>query len=65
MKVRILLALILANASLMLQAQEGRFGYIDFNGTLRRMPDYIAAEANLRNIQSEYQDELERSKREF
>jgi Outer membrane protein len=65
MKVRILLALILANAFLMLQAQEGRFGYIDFNGTLRRMPDYIAAEANLRNIQSEYQDELERSKREF
>jgi len=65
MKVRILLALILANASLMLQAQEGRFGYIDFNGTLRRMPDYIAAEANLRNIQSEYQDELERSKKEF
>ena len=65
MKVRILLALILANASLMLQAQEGRFGYIDFNGTLRRMPDYIAAEANLSNIQSEYQDELDRSKREF
>ena len=29
------------------------------------MPDYIAAEVNLHNIQSEYQDELERSKREF
>lgn len=65
MKVRILLALILANTFLMLQAQEGKFGYIDFNATLRRMPDYIVAEANLRNIQSEYQEELERSKREF
>ena len=65
MKVRILLALILTNTFLMLQAQEGKFGYIDFNATLRRMPDYIVAEANLRNIQSEYQEELERSKREF
>jgi len=65
MKVRILLALILANSFLMLHAQEGKFGYIDFNATLRRMPDYIVAEANLRNIQSEYQEELERSKREF
>jgi outer membrane protein len=65
MKVRILLALFLSNAFLMLSAQEGKFGYIDFNGTLKRMPDYIAAEVNLHNIQSEYQDELERSKREF
>lgn len=65
MKVRILLAVMLANTFLMLSAQEGKFGYIDFNTTLRRMPDYIVAEANLSNIQSEYQDELERSKREF
>ncbi len=65
MKVRILLAIFLCNTFLMLSAQEGKFGFIDFNGALRRMPDYIAAEANLRNIQSEYQDELDRSKREF
>ena len=65
MKVRILLALTLANAFLTLSAQEGKFGFIDFNATLRRMPDYIEAEANLRNIQSSYQDELDRSKREF
>lgn len=65
MKVRILLALLFVNAFLTLSAQEGKFGYIDFNATLRRMPDYIEAEANLRNIQSEYQDELDRSKREF
>lgn len=65
MKVKILLALFLANTFLMLSAQEGKFGFIDFNGTLRRMPDYIAAEVNLHNIQSEYQDELDRSKREF
>ncbi|MBO7437347.1 MAG: OmpH family outer membrane protein [Bacteroidaceae bacterium] len=65
MKVRILLAIFLCNTFLMLSAQEGKFGFIDFNGALRRMPDYIAAEANLHNIQSEYQDELDRSKREF
>ena len=65
MKVRILLALFLSNLFLMLNAQEGRFGYIDFNAMLRRMPDYIVAEANLRYLQSEYQEELERSKREF
>ena len=65
MKVRILIALFVSGTFMMLSAQEGKFGYIDFNGALRRMPDYIAAEANLRNIQSEYQDELERSKREF
>ncbi len=65
MKVRILLALTIANAFLTLSAQEGKFGFIDFNATLRRMPDYIEAEANLRNIQSVYQDELDRSKREF
>ena len=65
MKVRILLAITLANAFLMLSAQEGKFGFIDFNATLRRMPGYIEAEANLRNIQSAYQDELDRSKREF
>ncbi|MBR5159427.1 MAG: OmpH family outer membrane protein [Bacteroidaceae bacterium] len=65
MKVRILLAIFLSNTFLMLSAQEGKFGFIDFNGALRRMPDYIAAEANLHNIQSEYQDELDRSKREF
>lgn len=65
MKVRILFALTFANAFLTLSAQEGKFGFIDFNATLRRMPDYIEAEANLRNIQSVYQDELDRSKREF
>lgn len=65
MKVRILLALTFANAFLTLSAQEGKFGFIDFNATLRRMPDYIEAEANLSNIQSVYQDELDRSKREF
>jgi len=65
MKVRILIAIVLANSFLMLSAQEGKFGFIDFNATLRRMPDYIEAEANLRHIQSVYQDELDRSKREF
>ncbi len=65
MKVRTLLALLIANTFMTLSAQEGKFGFIDFNATLRRMPDYIAAEATLSNIQTEYQEELERSKREF
>ena len=65
MKVKTLLAFILANAFLMLSAQEGKFGYIDFNGTLRIMPEYLEAEKNLKEIQSDYHEEIERSKREF
>ena len=65
MKVKTLLAFFLANAFLMLPAQEGKFGYIDFNGTLRIMPEYLEAESNLRQIQSDYHEEIERSKREF
>ena len=65
MKVRILLAVIFANAFLMLSAQEGKFGFIDFNATLRIMPDYLEAEMNLRQIQNDYHEEVERSKREF
>ena len=65
MKVKTLLALILSNAFLMLSAQEGKFGFIDFNGTLRIMPEYLEAEKTLRDIQSDYHEEIERSKREF
>ena len=65
MKVRILLAVIFVNAFLTLSAQEGKFGFIDFNATLRRMPEYLEAEINLRKIQNEYHEEIERSKREF
>lgn len=65
MKVKTLLAFILVNAFLMLSAQEGKFGYIDFNGTLRIMPEYLEAEKNLKEIQSDYHEEIERSKREF
>ena len=65
MKVKTLLAFILANAFLMLPAQEGKFGFIDFNGTLRIMPEYLEAEKTLRDIQSDYHEEIERSKREF
>lgn len=65
MKVKTLLALFLANAFLMLSAQDGKFGYIDFNGTLRIMPEYLEAEKTLRDIQTDYHEEIERSKREF
>ena len=46
-------------------AQEGMFGYIDFNNTLKHMPDYVDAEQKLKKIQSDYKEEIERSKREF
>ena len=48
-----------------LSAQEGMFGYIDFNSTLKLMPDYIDAEITLHKIQADYREEIERSKREF
>lgn len=60
-----LLTTILLSVSAVLFAQEGKFGFIDFNETLRRMPDYKEAESTLRQIQSEYHEEIERSKREF
>ena len=62
---KLFIALILSATFLTLSAQEGKFGFIDFNGTLRRMPEYIEAETNLRIIQSDYHEEIERSKREF
>ncbi|MBO4443029.1 MAG: OmpH family outer membrane protein [Bacteroidaceae bacterium] len=65
MKVRLLLAAVLTNAFLMVSAQEGKFGYIDFNSTLMLMPEYLEAEINLQKIQSDYKEEIERSKREF
>ena len=65
MKVRLFLAIILANGFLMLTAQEGKFGYIDFNSTLKLMPEYMEAELILQKTQSDYREEIERSKREF
>lgn len=65
MKVRLLLAAVLTNLFLTVSAQEGKFGYIDFNSTLKLMPEYLEAEINLQKIQSDYKEEIERSKREF
>ena len=62
---RTLLAALMIWASVQVTAQNGRFGYIDFNGTLKLMPDYIEAESVLHKIQNDYRDEIERSKREF
>jgi len=64
-KLRLLLAVAFASTFLSLTAQEGLFGYIDFNSTLRLMPEYMEAEINLQKIQSDYREEIERSKREF
>ncbi|MCQ2068071.1 MAG: OmpH family outer membrane protein [Bacteroidaceae bacterium] len=62
---KFIITLILTAAFLNVTAQDGKFGFIDFNVTLRKMPEYLEAESNLRNIQSEYHEEIERSKREF
>ena len=57
--------MILAGSFSLLSAQEGRFGYLDFNSTLKLMPEYLEAEINLQKTQSDYREEIERSKREF
>lgn len=50
---------------LLSHAQEGKFGYLDFNGTLKLMPEYREAETKLQQLQSDLREELDRSKREF
>lgn len=62
---KLFLALFFGAAFQMLTAQEGKFGFIDFNRTLKLMPEYSEAESKLRGIQSDYHEEIERSKREF
>lgn len=62
---RTLFTVISLSLTCLLNAQEGRFGYIDFNGTIKLMPTYLEAQLNLQQIQSEYKEEIERSKREF
>lgn len=64
-RLRLFFSLALMNTFLMLSAQEGMFGYMDFNSTLRLMPEYMEAEINLQRMQSDYREEIERSKREF
>jgi outer membrane protein len=63
--IRLFLTFVLANIFLVLTAQEGKFGYLDFNSTLKLMPEYLEAEINLQKMQSDYKAEIERSKREF
>lgn len=46
-------------------AQNGRFGFIDYNQTLKMMPEYAAAQDSLRHIEEEYAEEIERSDTEF
>lgn len=64
-KLKTFLAFALISISSLAYAQEGMFGYIDFNSTLRLMPEYMEADINLQKIQSDYREEIERSKREF
>lgn len=61
----LLLPAILLLFPLLSVAQEGKFGYLDFNGTMMLMSEYRDAEAKIQKLQSDYNEELERSKREF
>jgi len=62
---RLFVSFVFFAAFQVLYSQESRFGFIDFNGTLRQMPEYADAETSLRSIQLDYNEEIERSKREF
>lgn len=62
---RLFVAFVFFAAFQVLYSQESKFGFIDFNGTLRQMPEYAEAETSLRSIQLDYNEEIERSKREF
>ena len=62
---RTLLTIVMITCAASLSAQEGMFGYLDFNSTLRHMPEYMEAEIILQKTQSDYREEIERSKREF
>ena len=63
--VKTLLTFFLLSVAVLLSAQENMFGYIDFNGTLKLMPEYMEAQIILQKTQSDYREEIERSKREF
>jgi len=60
-----IVSVILVALPFSLWGQTGNFGYMDFNGTLKLMPEYKEAQDNLMKIQSDFKEEIERSKREF
>ena len=59
------LFLLLMSVTVAVSAQTGNFGYMDFNGAIKLMPEYSEAQLNLQKIQSDYKNEIDRSKREF
>lgn len=62
---KFLLSAVLLSFTMVAWGQNGKFGYIDFNNTLKLMPEYVEAEIVLQNIQADYREEIDRSKREF
>ena len=48
---RTLFLIVLLSVTTLLSAQEGKFGYIDFNGTLKLMPEYMEAQIILLKTQ--------------
>lgn len=47
------------------QAQDGQFGYINFDETMMLMPEYKLAEEKLQKLQDEYAQENDRQQNEF
>lgn len=62
---KLLLTVLALSVILPAAAQNGTFGYLDFNGTMKMMPAYIEASKELGRIQDGYTDELNRSKELF
>lgn len=62
---RILLTLGLVLAAIATPAQSGKFGYIDYEETMKLMPQYAEAAKTLDIIQKEYAKEAERTDMEF
>ena len=59
---RILTVLLLAFmpvATIMAEGIPGSFGYLDFNATMKMMPDYLEAQLRMQQIQSEFDDEID------
>jgi len=61
----VILLAFLPVATIFAEGVPGSFGYLDFNATLKLMPEYLEAQLKMQQIQSDFDSEIDRSKREF
>lgn len=62
---RLLIALFMALATLGIQAQDLKFGYLSYDAALKGMPEYSIALTNVDKLRKQYDEELERAEKEF